>query len=92
VQRLTGSQIKSLRTGSIKSRQTSFCLIRGTLDILARIASNLAGMFAPPVKPQAKCKLGHTPPKTWGQGYPQCVNCGEEIRSREDLRGSSKFR
>ncbi len=88
-QRMSSSELKALRGSTQKG---SPFLMRAIFGSLGKIWSGFQGLFSGPIKARPKCMNGHTPPASWGDGYPKCIDCGIEIQTPEDLKGSAKFR
>lgn len=91
-QRMTGTEIKALRSTTGKKKGMGAALIGNLLQGWQGLISGIGGMFVSSKHQSSSCTGGHNPPKTWGDGFPRCIDCGVEIRSPDDLRGSSKFR
>jgi hypothetical protein len=91
-QHITSTEIKALRSTTSKKKNMFSCLLGGLIQGWQALISGIGGLFSCRTKVNSSCSGGHIAPKSWGDGYPHCLDCGVEIRSPEDLRGSSKFR
>lgn len=81
----------SLREAVISNESTKQPLLG---SLLTRVVNVLSGAFTalfPPPKANSMCKYyGHiVDKKNWGKGLPNCLDCGKQIHSRDELRGSN---
>lgn len=91
IKKITGSDIGSLKTSAKKSDAYDVRMKQAVSNLLNSVGSTLGGMFSKEDKQKrAQCKMyGHKPPEGGWQGLPICEDCGEQIKSREDLRKST---
>lgn len=89
-QHITSTQIKALRGQTQKGNRVSACLVRNTIGWLSHSFSAFLALLSPPPKARPTCREGHTPPSSWGHGFPTCIDCGHEIRSQDDLKNASR--
>jgi len=93
VQKITGQEIRTLRTTSRKESTTGVALTRAFTGLFSGIFAAIGGLFSfgGGRKRTTQCDIyGHVRPKgAWEGTYPRCVNCGVDITSEDMLRGST---
>src|SRR5690349_2730008 len=63
VQRITGTEIKSLRTTSQTAAAVNVSMTRGFMGFFASLFGGLFALFAPPTKKRSQCDMyGHLRP------------------------------
>lgn len=92
VQRITGTEIKSLRSTHQKVSATNVAVTRAVSGFWGGIFHAIGSLFSfgGSRKKVTQCdNYGHVLPKgSWDGPYPRCTNCGTEITSEDMIRGS----
>lgn len=90
VQKLTNPQIGSLKTAAVKSDSDAVRAKRGINAFVQNITSAFGGLFQTREKKVPMCEnYGHIAPAQWSGAFPNCVECGKQIKSQSELRKSS---
>ncbi len=91
VQRITGTEIRSLKTTGQRSSSVNVSFTRMISGFFSGLFGGLIGLFSPPSQKKNQCAMyGHVRPKGgWAGNLPHCEDCGAEIHSEDDLRGST---
>ena len=91
VQHITGTEIKALRNTHERASAANVGMARAFASFFSGLFGGLFALFSPPVQKKSQCQMyGHVRPAGgWTGVYPKCVECGANITSESDLRGSS---
>lgn len=89
VQKITNSEIESLRVSGIRSISSDVQVKQQVNRLMQNIATAFSGLFVSSKRATMCDNYGHIAPAHWRGDLPKCTECGKQITGQSELRKSS---
>lgn len=89
IQRITNPEIEALRTSSLRGQAADVQAKQKMASFFQNLGAAIGGIFCKEKKKHQCQMYGHIAPSNWHGDFPNCTECGAEIRSQDELRKAS---